>query len=129
MDPIPAAPAPDQTAISAQWERTPNQRPRGVVILAGLYVAFAGLFAVASLATFRPSLLLTALMAALAGWGLATRKTWAWYLAFILEGFSIILGLVNFPLGLVGVAIAAAIIWYLLTPRVRSWFARRETNA
>jgi hypothetical protein len=63
--------------------------------------------------------LLMAIAALLAGWGLLRMKQWARWLAFILAIFS----LFAFPIGTV---IGALIIWYLLKDDVREAFEAAE---
>ena len=63
--------------------------------------------------------LLMAIAALLAGWGLLRMKGWARWLAFILAIF----GLFAFPIGTV---IGALIIWYLLKDEVREAFEAAE---
>ena len=64
-------------------------------------------------------MLLMAIAALLAGWGLLRMKGWARWLAFILAIF----GLLAFP---VGTVIGALIIWYLLKDEVREAFEAAE---
>ncbi len=68
------------------------------------------------------------LVFAVGAWGL---KPWAWQLGVILEGFSIVLSIISILVGwstignqIVSVAIAAIIIYYLMTPDIKRAFGR-----
>jgi hypothetical protein len=65
-----------------------------------------------------------------AGIGLLRLKSWAWYLALIAVGFSVLSGIVGmfsgglfvFFCGCLGILIPGAILFYLLQPRIRALF-------
>jgi len=87
----------------------------GVVSIVGIVVVFA------------------AVVELIICWGLLSRKYWAWLSALILEVLGMIgsLGTVmSAPAAaILGLAIAAVVIWYLLQPHVRAWFERRPSPA
>jgi uncharacterized membrane protein (DUF2068 family) len=63
------------------------------------------------------------------GYGAWTLKPWAWTLGIVAEGLSILYGLYsivaqgNFG-SIIGIIIAAVIIYYLFTPNVKQAFGR-----
>jgi hypothetical protein len=71
---------------------------------------------------------LTGLLQVIAGFGLLSRQGWAWVLALIGAGLGLvapIIGLLNGQLwSLLGLAVPAVVLWYLLTPEVRRAFGR-----
>ena len=71
---------------------------------------------------------LTGLLQVIAGFGLLARQGWAWVLALIGAGLGLvapIIGLLNGQFwSLLGLAVPAVVLWYLLTPEVRRAFGR-----
>lgn len=60
-------------------------------------------------------------------YGLFTRKRWAWYAAIVIaigQGLQGIVSLLggNILNALIGLALAAVVVWYLMSPVVQDWF-------
>lgn len=73
-------------------------------------------------------LLLTGVLGLVLAWGLFTLKGWAWLLTLIFQGLNVLSNLSSFgsnPGGAVlGIVIAAVIIYYLLRPEVKRAFGK-----
>lgn len=128
--------------------KVPEVRPTGVTILAVLAWIGAALGILAGIALIAGGSMLGAvgggvftglaiagglfLLAigvfdAVAGYGLWTHKRWAWYATAILTAVSAVGSIVNLLNGdassLLGLAIAAVVVWYLFKPDVQAWFS------
>lgn len=72
--------------------------------------------------------LLTGAIGLVLAWGLFTLKGWAWLITLIFQGLNIASHLASFgsnPGGaILGIVIAAVIIYYLLTPEVKRAFGK-----
>ena len=70
------------------------------------------------------------LVAIVVGWGFWTGKQWAWIVGVIYFIVDIAVSAVSMvwpvwsPSGVVGVIIAAVILYYLFRPNVKAWFGR-----
>jgi hypothetical protein len=68
------------------------------------------------------------LFALLMGWGMWTGKGWAWIIAVILYILGALANLASLAIGvytsIVGLVIAALILWYLWRPHVKAFFGR-----
>jgi hypothetical protein len=98
------------------WRLNPEAGEQLCQLGRGIGVAFLGLGA--------------AMVAAAIGW--IKRRFWGWALAVIIIASQVLGDLVNalrgeFLKGAVGVAVAGALLIYLLQPRVRSAFVRNST--
>lgn len=142
MEQQPTAPAPQTNAA----------RPLGITIIAIVAAIFGVLGLLAGLALFGLSGLLGAVGGAdLAGQGMAssllslvtavlalafaygawTLKPWAWPLGLAFAAFAVVSGVVGLATGdteitgvVIGVAIAALVAYYLMTPGVKAAFGR-----
>jgi hypothetical protein len=87
----------------------------GLPPLISLLVGFLGI-----------GLLLAGLIGLVVGWGLWTGKGWAWWLTVILEALGLLSGLAGIAMGdpssLIGLLIAALILWYMFKPHVKDFF-------
>ena len=125
-------------------------RPFGITLLAVLHVLQAILFFVGGIALITLGafvgrgffgahrllggaasligvvLVFVALLYLVLGWGLWSGKGWAWTVSMILAGVGIIISLISLLRGGLGSLIVlildAIIIYYLLTPHVRTFF-------
>ncbi|MBS7610460.1 zinc ribbon domain-containing protein [Candidatus Bathyarchaeota archaeon] len=59
-------------------------------------------------------------------WGLWTGQGWAWSIALALAVLKIILGLLQFPLGIFSIVIYALIAYYLWQPHVKAFYGKLE---
>lgn len=59
-------------------------------------------------------------------WGLWTGRGWAWSIALALAVLKIVLGLLQFPLGIFSVIIYALIAYYLWQPHVKAFYGKLE---
>jgi hypothetical protein len=61
--------------------------------------------------------------------GLATRRTWGWFGAFVLEGVGVVVALTRIGsrpgLALLSIVFSAAVVGLLLSPSARALFGRR----
>lgn len=145
MESLPALPPPPP----------PKVRPIGVTILAilefvggalalllGLFFMAVGpyiveLFAGAALPPLLSAVLgalgavflVAGLIALLVGWGLWTGKGWAWWIVVILEALGVLSSLAGIAMGdpssLLGLLIAALILYYFFKPHVKDFFGVR----
>lgn len=128
----------------------PRQRPTGITVLALLEFILGGLAILLGIAfialgpyisQLMPGLpplisllvgglgigfLLAGLIGLVVGWGLWTGKGWAWWLTVILEALGLLSGLAGIAMGdptsLIGLLIAALILWYMFKPHVKDFF-------
>jgi len=100
-------------AISKQLSTAPNAPPE---LAAGLPVWIGWLF------------LLTGALGLVLAWGLFMLKGWAWLLTLIFQGLNILSNLASFGSNsggaVLGIVIAAVIIYYLLRPEVKRAFGK-----
>lgn len=100
-------------AISQQLNSATNVPPE---LVAGLPVWLGWVF------------LLSGALGLVLAWGLFTLKGWAWLLTLIFQGLNILSNLTSFgsnPGGaVIGIVIAAVIIYYLLRPEVKRAFGK-----
>ena len=128
----------------------PRQRPTGITVLALLQFIGGGLAILLGIAFIAIGpymselemglpplisllvgfigigLLLAGLIGLVVGWGLWTGKGWAWWLTVILEALGLLSGLIGIAMGdpssLIGLLIAALILWYMFKPHVKDFF-------
>jgi lysylphosphatidylglycerol synthetase-like protein (DUF2156 family) len=128
----------------------PRQRPTGITVLAllnfiggGLAILLGIVFIaagpiMAQIASGLPPIfsvlvgalgigfLIAGLIGLVVGWGLWTGKGWAWWLTVILEALGLLSGLAGIargdPTSLIGLLIAALILWYMFKPHVKDFF-------
>ena len=125
------------------------QRPVGVTIVAILEVIVAvfyiseGLLLItgaklaglasntklsADVGPFGAMILVLGLFAILMGYGIRTRKRWAWTYAIMISALGILTNITAFFLGLtfsvLGAALALLVIYYLTRPNVKSFFPK-----
>jgi len=62
------------------------------------------------------------IVALILAYGFWTGKSWAWWLAIILQALGILSNIAYLPYGIVGIAIGVIIIYYLTRPHVREFF-------
>lgn len=133
--------------------RSTPQRPLGITIIAIVAAIFGVLGLLAGLALFGLSGLMgtvggaslaqqsvmssllalaTSILALAFAYGAWTLKPWAWPLGLAFAGFAVVSGVVGLATGdteitgvVIGVAIAAVVAYYLMTPGVRAAFGRR----
>ena len=71
-------------------------------------------------------LIVVGLFAILVGWGMWTGKSWAWYLAVVLYGLGVVVGLIVLVAGgltgIVSLIIDVLLLWYMLRPHVKAYF-------
>ena len=131
----------------------PRQRPTGITVLALLEFILGGLAILLGIAfialgpyisQLMPGLpplisllvgglgigfLLAGLIGLVVGWGLWTGKGWAWWLTVILEALGLLSGLAGIAMGdpssLIGLLIAALILWYMFKPHVKDFFGAK----
>lgn len=76
-----------------------------------------------------PLLVAFAVLVGAASWGLLQRQPWAWVAALALVALSAAGDLARVlrrdPNGLVGIALVAILVAYLVRPEVRAWFLER----
>lgn len=116
-----------------------QQRPLGVTILAVLafivgilgILGGIGLFALGGgWAALGAITLIIGILQLALGYGFWTLKPWAWMLGIALEAINIVLSIIYIARGnsvasnIIGILIAAGIIYYLTRPQVRQAFGR-----
>jgi len=127
-------------------------RPIGVTIVAiilmvtGVFTLLLGLegagvtnFGLAALAPngglYAPTVILSGILSLIAGFGLFTLQSWAWYLAVIVLVFRVVADAFGFFMGLMSsnptvtfanLAITAILLWYFFQPQVKSAFGIGE---
>lgn len=73
--------------------------------------------------------LVAGLVALLVGWGLWTGKGWAWWIVVVLEVLGVVSSLAGLAMGdpssLLGLLIAALILYYFFKPHVKDFFGVR----
>lgn len=128
----------------------PRQRPTGITVLAllnfiggGLAILLGIVFIalgpyMSELTHGLPALLsllvgvlgivflVAGLIGLVVGWGLWTGKEWSWWLTVVLEALGLVSGLAGIVMGdptsLIGLLIAALILWYMFKPHVKDFF-------
>lgn len=136
-------------AVTTQPGRS---RPLGITIMAIVAAIFGALGLLAGLALFGLSGLLgavggasvagqgmmssllalvTAVLALAFAYGAWTLKPWAWPLGLAFAAFAVVSGVIGLATGdtdatsvVIGLAIAAVVVWYLLRPSVKAAFGR-----
>ncbi len=136
-------------AVTTQPGRS---RPLGITIMAIVVAIFGALGLLAGLALFGLSGLLgavggasvagqgmmssllalvTAVLALAFAYGAWTLKPWAWPLGLAFAAFAVVSGVIGLATGdtdatsvVIGLAIAAVVVWYLLRPSVKAAFGR-----
>ena len=87
------------------------------------YGAYTGIVTI-----FGGVLALFGIIALIDGWGLWSRKGWAWTLAVVLSILSVVFALLGLLAGavsnVVGLIIDALILWYLWRPYVKAYFGK-----
>ncbi|MFZ2489821.1 MAG: hypothetical protein WAZ19_17075 [Anaerolineae bacterium] len=129
-----------------------QQRPTGITILAVLAIlggllglcGSAALFGLSGLGALSSSGisagtgilygllgLVSSLLYLAFGFGAWTLRPWAWILGIVGAGFSVLSNVLSLVTGnttflsaLIGVAIAAVILWYLFRPEIKAVFGR-----
>lgn len=119
-----------------------SERPLGVTILGILWIiggllaliggigvaAFVGIFAGALGAAIGVAFVIIGLIDLALGVGCFMAWPWVWPVGVILSVISILVGIVNiFSVGasaLIGIVIAAIILWYLFQPQVKKYFGK-----
>jgi hypothetical protein len=141
----------EQQSVSPE-QQTARSRPLGITIMAivagifgvlGLLAGLAlfglsgmiGMFGGASVAgqSMLSSLLAlaTAILALAFAYGAWTLKPWAWPLGLAFAAFAVVSGVIGLASGdteigsvIIGLAIAALVVYYLMTPGVKAAFGR-----
>ncbi len=71
--------------------------------------------------------IITAVVSFTVAWGFLAGKSWARIVGIILAALEGLYGIITLPGGLLTVAIAALVIYYLTRPAVTNWFRPRAT--